>query len=120
MMTQVRQTFLLLLVLATACGRQPEQAQQTKANEPDTSGALELYDVSLSSDNVQIGQQVSFCFKARNAVVVSGFPGKFSKNGSLDGDCLVDTPKQHTLYRLQVTGSDGTTRTQSTFVRVRR
>lgn len=120
MMTQVRQTFLPLLVLATACSRQPEQAQQTKATEPDASGALEFYDVSLSADTVQLGQQVSFCFKARNAIAVSGFPGRFSKNGSVDGDCLVDTPKKHTLYRLQVTGADGTTRTQSTFVRVRR
>jgi hypothetical protein len=121
MMTEVRQTFLLPLVLATACSREPEPAKQaTAVAERERSDALDLYDVSLTADVVQPGQKISFCFKARNAVAVVGFPGKFSQNGALEGDCLVDTPKQDTLYRIQVTGSDGTSRAQTTYVKVRR
>jgi hypothetical protein len=116
-MTGVKQTLLALLVLIAGCSRQPDAAPQ----KAEVDGkALELFDVSLNTDTITLGQKISFCFKARNAVSVSGFPGAFQNKGALDGDCLVHAPQVDTLYRIQVTGSDGTKRSQTAFVKVRK
>jgi hypothetical protein len=122
MMTGVKQTFLALFLVMAGCSRQPE-APSPAPSSPSSQAAgsaLEMYDISLNTDTVTPGQQISFCFKAHNAVSVTGFPGKFFKNGSLDGDCLVHTPQVDTLYRIEVTGSDGTKRSQTSFVKVRK
>jgi hypothetical protein len=116
-MAGVKQTFFTLLVLLASCSRQPEAPSQ-KANAE--SSALDLYDVSLNTDTITIGQKVSFCFKAHNAIAVSGFPGKFQNNGALDGDCLVHAPQVDTLYRLEVTGADGSKRRQSALVKIKK
>ena len=79
-----------------------------------------MYDVSLNTDTVAPGQKVSFCFKAKNAISVNGFPGKFQRNGALEGDCLVHAPEGDTMYHLEVRGADGTKRSQSAFVKVRK
>lgn len=120
MMAEVKYTFLLALLFAASCNRQPPPEPKPAAAEGDVdAGALDFYDVSLNTDTVKKGQQISFCFKAKNAVMVRGFPGKFFKNGALDGDCLVHTPDVDTLYNIEVTGSDGSKRSQKAFVKVR-
>ena len=119
MMTEVKQTFLALCVFVCGCSRQPEAAPAPPVAQADTS-ALDFYDVSLNNDTVSPGSTIRFCFKAKNAISVFGFPGKFQNNGALDGDCLVHAPQVDTMYRLEVRGADGSRRTQSAFVKVRK
>ena len=66
-------------------------------------------DISISSQQVAPGQQIQFCFKARNAAYVRGGPGRFLGGGSAKGDCLVDNPRKTTTYRLTILGSAGQT-----------
>lgn len=117
--TGVKYTFLVVLLFAVSCSRQPDSEPKSAAVESDK-GVLDFYDVSLNTESVTKGQQISFCFKAKNAVMARGFPGKFLKNGALTGDCLIHTPEIDTLYNIEVTGADGTKRSQSAFVRVRK
>jgi hypothetical protein len=119
-MTGVKQTFLVLAVLVVGCSRQPDAPTAKAEVDSEDNKALELYDVSLNLDTVTVGQKISFCFKARNAVSVEGFPGSFQRHGALDGDCLVHAPQVDTLYRIQATGSDGTKRAQTALVKVRK
>lgn len=122
MMTEVKYSFLALLIFAAGCSQQPETPAAAPSPAPAAATdntALDLYDISLNTDNITKGQQIRFCFKAKNAVMVTGFPGKFANNGALEGDCLVHTPDVDTLYRIEVTGSDGSKRTQRAYVRVR-
>ena len=66
-------------------------------------------DLSISAREVKPGQQVTFCFKARNATSVRGGPGHFLRGGSPAADCLADTPRQTTSYKLTITGAGGQT-----------
>lgn len=66
-------------------------------------------DLAISSKEVAAGQPVSFCFKASNAVAVHGSPGRFQHGGSPSGDCLLDSPRKTTAYRLVIEGASGQT-----------
>ena len=66
-------------------------------------------DISISSKEVAPGQQIQFCFKARNAVSVRGGPGRFLSGGSAKADCLIDNPRKTTSYRLTIVGAGGMT-----------
>ena len=118
MMAQVKQTFLGLLLLSMVSCRRPHEPAHSDSVLLDEK-ALDLYEVTLNTDTVTPGQKVSVCFKAANAVSVSGFPGKFEKNGRPDGDCLVHAPTVDTMYRIEVTAVDGSKRAQTAFVSVR-
>lgn len=63
-------------------------------------------DISINSKEVKPGEQVSFCFKAQNAVTVRGGPGKFMRNDA-SHDCLIDRPKHTTTYKMTITGAGG-------------
>jgi hypothetical protein len=64
-------------------------------------------DISISSKEVAPGQQVQFCFKAKNALSVRGGPGRFLSGGKPQGDCLIDNPKKTTSYQLTIVGAGG-------------
>lgn len=76
-------------------------------------------DISISSKEVKPGQQVQFCFKARNATSVRGGPGRFMKGGSPKADCLIDNPRKTTTYQLTIAGEGGLTDEASFTVEVR-
>jgi hypothetical protein len=80
--------------------------------------APDIYDFSVNTMTVKRGQQVSVCFKARNATAVSGGPGKFFLKGKPSGDCLMDAPKKTTRYEITVTGSSGETVSRDVTVKV--
>jgi hypothetical protein len=79
----------------------------------------DIYDFSVNTMTVKRGQQVSVCFKARNAASVSGGPGKFFLKGKPAGDCLMDAPKKTTRYEITVTGSSGETASRDVTVTVK-
>ena len=54
----------------------------------------------MNTMTVKRGQQVSVCFKARNASSVTGGPGKFFLKGKASGDCLMDAPAKTTRYEI--------------------
>ena len=66
-------------------------------------------DLSISAKEVAPGQQIQYCFKARNAVSVRGGPGRFMSGGSAKADCLIDNPRKTTSYRLTIVGNGGLT-----------
>jgi len=76
-------------------------------------------DLSISKKEVAAGEQISFCFKATNAVKVSGGPGRFLSGGLPKGDCLVDHPQKTTTYSLKIENSGGQTDEDSITVKVR-
>jgi hypothetical protein len=78
----------------------------------------DIYDFSVNTMTVKRGQQVSVCFKARNAASVSGGPGKFFLKGKPSGDCLMDAPKKTTRYEITVTGNSGETASRDVTVTV--
>jgi hypothetical protein len=79
---------------------------------------LKFLDLSISAPQVKAGEVVSFCFKAQGAASVTGGPGRFQKGGRPAGDCLIDTPKKTTAYRLTVRSSDGQTDSEQMTVKV--
>jgi len=83
-----------------------------------TGAKPQFVDVSISAEQVSPGQVVSFCFKARNATSVSGGPGKFQHGGNPEGDCILDSPRQNTTYKLTISGGGGSD-SRSITVRVR-
>ena len=120
----MKQTLLALLIWAAACNRQPPPTKDSGGSRPaaepsQETAALEVYDVSVNTETVRRGQQVSYCFKARNAKTVAGGPGKFFKGGAPDGDCLMHTPARTTTYEITVTGTDGRAETRSVTVNVK-
>jgi len=64
-------------------------------------------DLSISDQEVSPGEVIAFCFKANNAVNVQGRPGYFRGGGSPRSDCLVDTPRQTTSYRITIKNASG-------------
>ena len=76
-------------------------------------------DISISSKEVKPGQQIQFCFKAKNAVSVRGSPGRFLSGGSPKADCLIDHPRKTTSYQLTIVGEGGLTDEASITVNVR-
>jgi len=76
-------------------------------------------DLSISSKEVAPGDPINFCFKAKNAVKVTGGPGRFLSGGVPAGDCLVDRPRKTTTYTLKIEGSTGETDEDSVTVKVR-
>jgi len=76
-------------------------------------------DISISAKEVKPGQQVRFCFKARNALSVRGGPGRFLSGGSHTMDCLIDNPRKTTTYQLTIVGEGGLTDEASFTVDVR-
>ena len=78
----------------------------------------DIYDFSVNTMTIKRGQQVSVCFKARNATGVAGGPGKFFLKGKPSGDCLMDAPKKTTRYEITVTGSSGETVSRDVTVKV--
>lgn len=80
--------------------------------------APDIYDFSVNTMTVKRGQQVSVCFKAKNATSVTGGPGKFFLKAKPTGDCLMDTPKKTTRYEITVTGAGGDAVTRDVTVKV--
>ena len=76
-------------------------------------------DLSISKKEVAPGEQINFCFKAKNAVKVRGGPGRFLSGGLPQGDCLVDNPRKTTTYSLKIEGAGGETDEDSVTVKVR-
>lgn len=80
---------------------------------------LEFLDVSINKTVVASGEQVSFCFKAKNATSVSGGPGKFLRGGNPVRDCLMDNPTQSLTYVIEAKGPGGQLDSRSIEVAVR-
>lgn len=76
-------------------------------------------DLQVTSTSVTPGQPIQFCFKAVNAVRVTGSPGRFVKGGVPSGDCLLDNPRQTTTYKLTVVSADGQQDTDQVTVQVK-
>ena len=68
---------------------------------------LEFLDVSINKTRVSAGEQVSFCFKAKNATSISGGPGTFLRGGNPQQDCLIDHPTHGTTYVMEAKGPGG-------------
>lgn len=77
-----------------------------------------LYDISINAKSIKRGQQISFCYKAANAVRVSGGPGKFFMKGNPQKDCLVDKPQKTTTYEIVIANKEGITDSASITVEV--
>lgn len=78
----------------------------------------DIYDFSVNTMTVKRGQQVSVCFKARNATSVAGGPGKFFLKQKPSGDCLMDTPKKTTRYEITVSNAGGESVSRDVTVKV--
>jgi len=83
-----------------------------------TAPAPHLEDLNVTATDVTAGQLIGFCFKAKNAVALHGGPGSFQHGGALEGDCLMDTPRQTTSYKITIEGPDGQTDEASITVKV--
>lgn len=81
-------------------------------------GPVKLVDFSVNALTLKRGQQASVCFKAQNAVSVTGGPGHFFMKANPAKDCLMDTPAKTTTYRITVHGSSGDEDSQSVTVKV--
>lgn len=78
-----------------------------------------LYDLAINKDKVRAGEEIQFCFKARNAAFVRGGPGRFLRGGVAARDCLLDRPSKTTTYTITVSNAQELADTASMTVEVR-
>jgi hypothetical protein len=95
----------------TAEGKGGDKVSQSVKLESGAARAAapRLFDLSINKTAVARGEKVSFCFKASNAVEVTGSPGEFLRKGNVSSDCLMHEPSRTTTYTITVTGRDGQT-----------
>lgn len=78
-----------------------------------------LDDLSINKNSVRAGEAISFCFAARDAVEVTGSPGKITfSRGRIKG-CLMHKPRQTTTYELTARNAEGLTDTARMTVEVK-
>jgi hypothetical protein len=71
------------------------------------SAAPVLFDLAVSKTKAKAGELISFCFQTRNAVRVTGGPGRFQFGGRAVKDCLLDQPSKTTSYRVTASNNEG-------------
>jgi hypothetical protein len=108
-------TTTFTLIAEDRAGKTTSQSVTVTVGEPRP----HFTDLSISAKEVQPGQLVTFCFKAKGAVSVRGKPGHFQHGGSPQGDCLVSQPRQTTTYQITIVGAGGQTDDASMTVKVR-
>jgi hypothetical protein len=69
----------------------------------------QLFDMQINKEEVRAGEEVRFCFQARNATTVRGSPGKFLRGGKPDKDCLMDNPTKTTTYNITISNAQNLT-----------
>ena len=80
-----------------------------------------ILEVSVNALSVDSGQQVSVCYKTRNAKSVKVIPGRPMNLGlnSPDRGCAVDKPSKTTTYTVTAYNTNGATDTEHVTVKVR-
>jgi hypothetical protein len=78
----------------------------------------QLFDMQINKEKVRAGEEVRFCFQARNATGVRGSPGKFLRGGKPDKDCLMDNPTKTTTYNIVISNAQNLTDSASITVEV--
>lgn len=79
---------------------------------------VEILEVSINKLEVKLGQRVTVCYKAKNAVAVTIRPGVWVQHDPKFG-CIQDQPKQATTYTVIATGGDGNTDTERVTAKVK-
>ena len=80
-----------------------------------------IIEVSVNSVNVHPREQVTVCYKVKNASAVKVAPGRILNTGVLTPGhgCVTDAPLKTTTYTVTATGADGKTDTEHVTVNVR-
>jgi len=98
-------------------GHTVEQSVTVKIGAP----RVRIIEVSVNSVDVHAGEQVSICYKVKNAASVTVVPGRLLSTGieTRDHRCYIDRPQRTTLYTVTATGADGDRDSEQVTVRVR-
>jgi hypothetical protein len=82
---------------------------------------VRIIEVSVNSLDVQAGEQVSVCYKVKNAASVTVVPGRLLNTGieTPEHRCFIDKPQRTTLYTVTAVGVGGDRDTERVTVRVR-
>jgi len=79
-----------------------------------------IIEVSVNSLNVGPGEQVSVCYKVKNAKSVKVVPGRVLNLGlTPEHGCAIDKPIKTTLYTVTAYNSNGATDTEHVTVKVK-
>jgi hypothetical protein len=105
------------LTAAGEDGKPVEQSVTVKVGAPRP----KIIEVRVNTLNVHPGQQVSVCYKVKNAWSVKVAPGRPINTGIISRGygCVADWPRKTTTYTVTATGADGTTDTEHVTVRVK-
>ena len=105
-------------VLTLTAARGPEQAMQTITLNPGPPEA-KLLQVSINKVEASAGDEITVCFKARNATRVALRPGKPYGPQSPEQGCVQDKPQRTTTYVVTATGAAGDIDTERVTVKVK-
>jgi len=105
------------LTAAGEDGKPVEQSVTVKVGAPRP----KIIEVSVNTLNVHAGDQVSVCYKVKNAASVKVAPGRALNMRVITTGygCAADRPQKTTTYTVTAIGADGTTDTEHVTVRVK-
>jgi len=98
-------------------GKEIEQSVTVKVG----AALPKIIEVSVNSVSVHPRQQVTVCYKVKNAVSVKVVPGRALNTGVVapGHGCVSDGPVKTTTYTVTATGADGKTDTEHVTVNVK-
>ncbi|MBZ5604815.1 MAG: hypothetical protein LAO79_21165 [Acidobacteriia bacterium] len=81
--------------------------------------AVKLIEVSINKIEAEPGEQITVCYKAKNAVDVEVRPGRWLNPHTMDLGCVSDRPQKNTTYVVRVTGAGGDLDTEKVTVKIK-
>jgi hypothetical protein len=81
--------------------------------------AVKIIEVSINRLEVSRGEDVTVCYKVKNAATVTVTPGAWINPHDARFGCVRDQPKQATTYVVTATGPDGNTDTERVTAKVK-
>ena len=78
-----------------------------------------IIEVSVNLLEIRRGQNVSVCYKVKNATAVQVKPGRLASPPSLEQGCYMDQPSKTTTYTVTASGAAGASDTEHVTVKVK-